>query len=43
MIKFAVTLTKGDNRKILEVYDTKEQAMEKGVEYRKQFSMDSGY
>ena len=29
MIKFAVTLTKGDNRKILEVCDTKEQAMEK--------------
>lgn len=42
MIKFAVTLTKGDNRKVLEVCDTKEQAMEKGAEYRNQFSMDSG-
>ena len=42
MIKFAITLTKGNNEKILEVCDSKEQALEKVKEYKKQFSMDSG-
>lgn len=42
MIKFAVTITKGDNRKILEICDTKDEAMEKGEKHRKSLTMDSG-
>lgn len=41
-MKYAVTITKGDSRKILEICDTKDEAMEKGVEHKKRFSMDSG-
>ena len=42
MIKFAVTLTKGDNRKILEICDTKDEAIAKGEKHRKSLTMDSG-
>lgn len=42
MIKYAISITKENNKKILAICDTKEQAMEKGEEYKKQFSKDSG-
>lgn len=42
MMKYAIKLTKGDNYKILETFDTKDAAMIAGAEYRKQYSRDSG-
>ena len=42
MRKFAVKLTKNDNVCILGVCQTKEQAMELGMELRKQYSRDAG-
>lgn len=42
MRKFAVKLTKNDDVQILGACQTKEQAMELGIELRKQYSRDAG-
>ena len=43
MKKYAVKLTHGDDVEILGVKGTKEQAMELGMELRKQHSRDAGF
>lgn len=42
MKKFAIELTKGDDEKILAIFDTKEEAMAAGEQYRKQYSREQG-
>lgn len=42
MKKYALKLTRGDDVKILEVFDDKPAAMAAGAEYRKTISPDKG-
>lgn len=42
MKRFAIKLTKNDDVAILGVRETKEQAMELGMELRKQYPRDAG-
>ena len=42
MKKFALKITKGDDVKILAVFDDKQSAMIAGAEYRKTISRDAG-
>jgi len=42
MKRFALKLTKGNDYRIIETFDTKEAAMVAGAEYRKQISRDNG-
>lgn len=42
MKKYALKLTRGDDVKILAVYDDKPTAMAAGAEYRKTISRDAG-
>lgn len=41
-MKYALKLTRGDDVKILAVYDDKSAAMAAGAEYRKTISRDAG-
>lgn len=42
MEKFAVDLTHGDESKILGVYETKEEALAAGLNFRQQYSSADG-
>lgn len=42
MKKFAVKITKGDEYKIIETFDSMDAAMVAGSEYREQISRDDG-
>lgn len=42
MRKFAIKITKGDDYKIIETFDSKDAAMVAGTEYREQISRDDG-
>lgn len=42
MKKFAIELTKGDDETILALFDTKEEAMAVGEQYRKQYTREQG-
>lgn len=42
MKKFAIEFTHGDDETILELFDTKEQAMAAGEQYRKQYTREQG-
>lgn len=42
MKKFAIELTKGNEETILALFDTKEEAMAAGEQYRKQYSREQG-
>ena len=42
MKRYAIKMAKGDDITILGVRETKEQAMELGMELRKQYSRDAG-
>ena len=42
MKKFAIKLTKGDDYKIIEIFENKDAALAAGAEYRKQYSRDAG-
>lgn len=42
MKKFAITLTHGNDKTILALLDTKEEAMAAGEQYRKQYSRKQG-
>jgi len=43
MEKFILTLTKGNNKTVLSVCDTKDEAITEGNEFSKHLSMDSGF
>lgn len=43
MKKFAIKITKGNDYKIIETFDSKDTAMLAGAEYRKQYSRDDGF
>lgn len=42
MKKFAITLTHGNDKTILALFDTKEEAMAAGEQYRKKFTREQG-
>ena len=42
MLKFAIELVKGDDRTILQLFDTKESAMAAGPIYRQRFTAGQG-
>jgi len=42
MMKYAIKLTKGNDYKIIEIFDSKDAAMIAGAEYREQISRDDG-
>lgn len=42
MKKFAIKITKGDEYRIIETFETKDAAMIAGAEYREQISRDDG-
>jgi len=42
MEKYLITLVKGDDRTVLEVFDTKEAAMVAGISYRRQIPQEKG-
>lgn len=42
MKKFLLTLTKGDNKTVLAICDTIDEAIAEGEEFRKHLTMDSG-
>lgn len=42
MGKYVIELIKGDNRTVLEICDTKEQAMERGIKHRQDHTREQG-
>lgn len=42
MKKFAIELVKGNNTTILKTFDTKDEALTAGKEYRKKYTRDQG-
>lgn len=42
MGKYVIELIKGDNRTVLEICDTKEYAMERGLKYRGDYTREEG-